>query len=59
MKFDILVRWLEYKRGNYRIKTRWVRSVTAASLSEAADRALSQYQDRIYPAMSMSWRVWP
>lgn len=57
--YDILVVWLEWGRGNYVQRQRWVRGVPADTLTEASNKALTNFADRICPSVSMGWPRWP
>lgn len=57
--YDILVVWMEWRRRDYVQRSRWVRGVRAATLTEASNKALVQFADRIYPSVSMGWPQWP
>lgn len=57
--YDILVVWMEWWRGNYVHRSRWVRGVRATTLTEASNKALVQFADRICPSVSMAWPQWP
>lgn len=57
--YDILVVWFEWNKRGYARRQRWVRGIPASSLTEASNKALSGFANRIHPSVSMGWPRWP